>query len=116
SSDLKIVVVKIQRPDIRKKFIDDLDTLREMAALAVKHSKEAKKYDLNTIIEELRIILLNELDYTKEFQNLQNLRCNLKHFQRLIIPETVQDYTNSRVLIMDYIQAKKVTEITPLTK
>lgn len=112
----KIVVVKIQRPDIRKKFIDDLDTLREMAALAVKHSKEAKKYDLNTIIEELRIILLNELDYTKEFQNLEHLRYNLRNFPRLIIPEPVQDYSTSRVLTMDYIQGKKITEISPLTK
>lgn len=110
------VVVKIQRPDIRKKFIDDLDTLREMAALAVKHSKEAKKYDLTTIIEELRIILLNELDYTKEFQNLEHLRYNLRNFPRLIIPEPVQDYSTSRVLTMDYIQGKKITEISPLTK
>lgn len=112
----RLVVVKIQRPDIRRKFIDDLDTLREMAALAVKHSKEAKKYDLNTIIEELRIILLNELDYTKEFQNLQHLRYNLRNFPRLIIPEPVQDYSTSRVLTMDYIQGKKITEISPLTK
>lgn len=112
----RLVVVKIQRPDIRKKFIDDLDTLREMAALAVKHSKEAKKYDLTTIIEELRIILLNELDYTKEFQNLEHLRYNLKNFPRLIIPEPVQDYSTSRVLTMDYIQGKKITEISPLTK
>ncbi len=110
------VVVKIQRPDIRKKFIDDLDTLREMVALAVKHSKEAKKYDLTTIIEELRIILLNELDYTKEFQNLEHLRYNLRNFPRLIIPEPVQDYSTSRVLTMDYIQGKKITEISPLTK
>lgn len=110
------VVVKIQRPDIRKKFIDDLDTLREMAAFAVKHSKEAKKYDLTTIIEELRIILLNELDYTKEFQNLEHLRYNLRNFPRLIIPEPVQDYSTSRVLTMDYIQGKKITEISPLTK
>ncbi len=110
------VVVKIQRPDIRKKFIDDLDTLREMAALAVKHSSEAKKYDLTTIIEELRIILLNELDYTKEFQNLEHLRYNLRNFPRLIIPEPVQDYSTSRVLTMDYIQGKKITEISPLTK
>lgn len=110
------VVVKIQRPDIRKKFIDDLDTLREIAAMAVKHSSEAKKYDLNTIIEELRIILLNELDYTKEFQNLEHLRYNLRNFPRLIIPEPVKDYSTSRVLTMDYIQGKKITEISPLTK
>lgn len=110
------VVVKIQRPDIRRKFIDDLDTIREIAAMAVKHSSEAKKYDLNTIIEELRIILLNELDYTKEFQNLEHLRYNLRNFPRLIIPEPVQDYSTSRVLTMDYIQGKKITDISPLTK
>ncbi len=110
------VAVKIQRPGIRKNFFDDLDTLKEMAAFAVKHSKEAKKYALNNIVEELRYILLNELDYQKEAQNLLTLKENLKEYKNLLIPEPILEYSSSKVLTMDYIEGKKITSIGNLKK
>lgn len=110
------VAVKIQRPDIRKRFIEDLNALHEMTEMAVKHSKVARKYALNKIIEELRFILLNELDYHKEFQNLLILKKNLKEYKNLLIPEPVEQYSSSKVLTMDFIQGKKITSIGNLKK
>ena len=110
------VAVKIQRPGVRKNFIDDLNTLQEMANLAVKHSKDAKKYALDSIIEELRFVLLNELDYNKEFQNLQLMRENLKKYRNIIIPEPVKEYSSSKILTMDFIEGKKITSIGPLKR
>lgn len=112
----RMVAVKIQRPGVRKSFIEDLQTLQEMADLAVKHSKDAKKYALDSVIEELRFILLNELDYKKEFQNLLIIRENLKKFEFIRIPEPVKEYSASRVLTMDFIEGKKITSIGPLKK
>lgn len=110
------VAVKIQRPGIRKKFVEDLDTLTEMAGLAVKHSKEARKYALDNVIEELRFILLNELDYGKELQNLQVLRENLKDYEHIIIPAPVPEYSSSKILTMDFIEGKKITSIGNLRR
>lgn len=110
------VAVKIQRPGVRKNFLEDLDTLKEMAGLAVQHSKEARKYALDSIIEELRYILLNELDYSKEFQNLQIIRENLKKYPHLTIPEPVKKFSSSKMLTMDFIEGKKVTSIGPLKR
>ncbi len=110
------VAVKIQRPDVRKKFLEDLNTLQEMADLAVKHSKEAKKFAVNDIVEELRFILLNELDYTKEAQNLTILKENLKNFKNILIPSAVNEYSSSKVLTMDFIEGKKITSIGNLKK
>lgn len=112
----RAVAVKIQRPGVRKSFIEDLDTLKEASELAVKHSKDAKKYALDSIIEELRHILLNELDYNKEYQNLLIIRDNLKNYKHLIIPEPVNEYSSSKVLTMDFIEGKKITSIGPLKR
>ena len=112
----KTVAVKIQRPGTRKKFIDDLDTIRSMTALAVKHSKIAKQYALDDVIEELRHILLNELDYTREAQNLVILGDNLAEFEHIVIPQPVTGYCTSRVLTMDFVEGRKITKITGVEK
>lgn len=110
------VAVKVQRPGIRKKFIDELDTIKEVAAFAMKHSKAARKYSLDTILEELRHILLNELDYIKEGQNLVILGENLSEYPNLIVPQPIDDYCTSRVLTMQYIQGQKITSLNPVIK
>lgn len=112
--DGQIVAVKIQRPGIRKRFIEDLDTLMSLSEKAEKISEVARSYSLHSVIEELRYILLKELDYNLEAQNLTRLKTNLKDFQHLFIPAPVMDYCSSRVLTMEFVEGSKVTKISPL--
>ncbi|MEX2349796.1 MAG: AarF/ABC1/UbiB kinase family protein, partial [Flavobacteriaceae bacterium] len=110
----KPVAVKIQRPGIRKKFLEDLDTLKELTDLAMKHSNTARRYAFDNVLAELRHILLQELDYNREAQNLITLGENLKTFKNLQVPQPVTDYSSSKVLTMEYIDGKKITSISPL--
>ncbi|MCC8358724.1 ABC1 kinase family protein [Salinimicrobium sediminilitoris] len=112
----KTVAVKVQRPGIRKKFMEDLDTLEEMAGLAVKHTDVGKKYGFSDVLGELRRIMLHELDYLREANNLVTLGINLKEYPRLIVPQPIPDYTTSKVLTMEYVKGKKITSISPLKK
>jgi len=110
----KPVAVKVQRPGIAKQFIDDLDTLDELTALAVRHLEAAKTYAIDEVFAELRRILLNELDYKKEAQNLKTLKKNLEQYENLIIPAPIDDYSSSRVLTMEFVNGKKITSLSPL--
>ncbi|MFD2518561.1 ABC1 kinase family protein [Salinimicrobium flavum] len=112
----KKVAVKVQRPGIRKKFLDDLNTLEEMAALAVKHTEVGKQYAFDDVLGELRRIMLQELDYLREANNLVTLGTNLKTYRKLIVPQPIPDYTTSRVLTMEYVKGKKITSVSPLRK
>ena len=107
------VAVKVQRPGIRKKYLEDLDTLKEMADFAVKHTEVARKYALDDVLAELRHILLQELDYNREARNLLTLRENLKEFKHLIVPEPILDYSSSKVLTMEFLEGQKITSISP---
>lgn len=109
----KPVAVKVQRPGIRKKFLEDLDTLEELAAFAVKHTKVARKYAFDEVLAELRHILLHELDYNREAQNLITLGNNLQKFENLTVPQPILDYTSSKVLTMEYVEGTKITSISP---
>ncbi len=110
----KPVAVKVQRPGIKEQFLKDLETLDELTAMAVKHLKKAKTYALDDVFAELRHILINELDYRKEAQNLKTLKENLKEFQHLVIPAPVNDYSAARVLTMEFVSGKKITSLSPL--
>ena len=112
----KKVAVKIQRPGVRKNFIEDLDTLKELTDVAVKHSKTAKKYAVDEILDELRFILLNELDYVKEAENLIALGENTKKYPKIVIPQPVEGYSTSKILTMDYIDGQKITSISPISR
>jgi predicted unusual protein kinase regulating ubiquinone biosynthesis (AarF/ABC1/UbiB family) len=54
------------------------------------------------------------LDFQREAGNLRRLRKSLREFENIVIPAPVDDYTTSRVLTMDYIPGKKITEVSPL--
>lgn len=108
------VAVKIQRPDVRKRFVEDLDTLMTISEKAEKFSSAAKKFSLHDTIEELRYILLQELDYTREAKNLSLLKENLKEFKYLFVPAPVQDYYSQKVLTMEFVEGQKVTSLSPM--
>lgn len=110
----KEVAVKFQRPGIRETFTNDLDTLQEIADWAVKHSDVAKKYDVGEVVDELKYMLLQELDYTIEASNLETLKENVKEFKNITVPAPILDYSSEKVLTMDYVHGKKVTDVTPL--
>lgn len=112
----RIVAVKVQRPNIKKGIIEDLDVLDEIALFLEKQTAWAKRYALVEKMRQLRSTLSNELDYTKEAINLSVFKRNLKEFTNIIIPSPVPDYTTSHVLTMDFIEGQKVTKLNPLIK
>ena len=112
----EVVAVKIQRPGIRKRFIEDLDTLISLSEKAESFSETARDYAVHNVIEELRYILLKELDYALEAQNLSMLKENLKEFDHLFIPAPIVDYSSSKVLTMQFVEGNKITKISPLKR
>lgn len=112
----QVVAVKIQRPGIRKRFVEDLDALMTLSEKAENFSEIARNYGVHAVIEELRYNLLKELDYTLEAQNLLTLKENLKDFKLVFIPAPILDYSSSRVLTMEFVEGNKITKVSPLKR
>ena len=112
--DGREVVVKVQRPNIREQIVEDLEALGQIAEFLDSHTELGKRYDFANMLNGLRNSLLRELDFKLEANNLIAFGENLREFDRLIIPEPIEDFCTSRVLTMDYIQGKKITELSPL--
>lgn len=114
--DGRAVAVKVQRPGIRDRIVDDFEVLAEIATFLDRHTQAGRKYEFRSVLAEFRRTLLRELDYRKEASNLTTLSENLASFDRIFVPRPVDDYTTSRVLTMDFVQGRKVTAVTPLAR
>jgi len=112
--DGREVVVKVQRPDIRDQIVEDLEALGQIAQFLDAHTELGKRYDFENMLNGLRSSLLRELDFKLEAGNLITFRENLAEFEQIVIPEPIEDFCTSRVLTMEYIQGKKITDMSPL--
>ncbi|HYE95254.1 MAG TPA: AarF/UbiB family protein [Rubricoccaceae bacterium] len=114
--DGRPVVVKVQRPDIRPRIVEDLEALGEVATFIDAHTDTGRKFAFADLLDQFRQTLLRELDYRREARNLQTLHDNLARYQEIVIPLPVDDYTSSRVLTMEYVRGTKVTKLSPLAR
>ncbi|MBA2564422.1 MAG: AarF/ABC1/UbiB kinase family protein [Gemmatimonadetes bacterium] len=114
--DGREVAVKVQRPEIRERMVEDLDALHEVARFMDRGTQLGRKLELDRMLDEFRKTLLAELDYRQEARNLDVLAQNLKDFPRIVIPLPVEDYTSTRVLTMDFVRGRKITSLGPLAR
>jgi ubiquinone biosynthesis protein len=112
--DGRAVVVKVQRPNIREQIVDDLEALNEIARFLDAHTELGRRYEFENMLVNLRKSILRELDFKMEANNLISIGQNLAEFEKIIVPEPVEDFTTSRVLTMEYIPGKKITMLSPL--
>ena len=112
--DGRAVVVKVQRPNSRDQIVEDLEALGQIAQFLDAHTELGKRYDFENMLDGLRASLLRELDFKLEANNLITFAENLREFDRIVIPEPVEAFCTSRVLTMEYIPGKKITELSPL--
>src|SRR3954470_23558558 len=114
--DGRQVAVKVQRPGIRDAMFEDLDALDEIAEFLDNHTTAGKRYEFSQMLEQFRKSLLRELDYRQEATNLTTIGHNLREFERIVVPEPIADYSTSRVLTMEYVHGKKITDMSPLAR
>jgi predicted unusual protein kinase regulating ubiquinone biosynthesis (AarF/ABC1/UbiB family) len=110
------VVVKVQRPEVRRCVVEDLDALEDLAALLDEHSDRARRYALKDVVDQFGKSLVDELDFRREASNLRVIADVVSDVPELLVPAPYDDFTTSRVLTMDYVPGRKVTELSGLAQ
>jgi ubiquinone biosynthesis protein len=112
--DGRPVAVKVQRPDIRQRIVDDMQVIEELAEFLDSHTGVGRAYGFQGMVEEFRRSIMAELDYRLEAANLRLLGSQLSNYERIVVPQPVDDYTTSTVLTMDLIDGRNVGSLGPL--
>ncbi len=110
--DGRVVAVKVQRPSIRARLVEDLEVLDELAAMLEAILDVARRYEVRRIVEDFRRALLRELDYIEEARNLVTLGENLAVFKHMLVPKPIESHTTARVLTMDFVEGKKLSMLS----
>ena len=105
------VAVKIQRPKIKNTIETDIDILRDLANLVEKYFPESELYDPKGIVNEFAKTIRSELDFVREGRNIDRFKHYFKDDKTIYLPEVYWDYTTSNMLIMEYIDGVKISEI-----
>jgi predicted unusual protein kinase regulating ubiquinone biosynthesis (AarF/ABC1/UbiB family) len=114
--DGRAVVVKVQRPGVRRQVFDDLEMLEKVAERLERHTEQGRAFAVTDLLGQFRRSLLDELDYRQEAANLDRLGEIVRRQPHLVVPAPYEDFTTSRVLTMDRVFGKKVTELSGLAR
>ncbi|MBW4565767.1 MAG: AarF/ABC1/UbiB kinase family protein [Mojavia pulchra JT2-VF2] len=103
------VAVKVQRPDLKERITIDLYILRRLAGWAQKQFKRIRS-DLVGILDELGDRIFEEMDYIHEGENAERFFQLYGHIKDIYVPKIYWEYTNRRVLTMEWINGIKLTQ------
>jgi ubiquinone biosynthesis protein len=114
--DNKVVVVKVQRPNIEKIIETDLDILFHLARLTERHIPASRLYDPVGIVEEFARVIRSELDYGTEGRNAEKFRKNFQDDETIYTPKIYWEFSSKRILTMEFIQGIKINNLKELDK
>lgn len=112
------VVVKVQRPGIRRKIDSDINILYFLAKQAQDIVPEVRLFDLLGMISEFEQSIQRETSFVIEAQNIERFRKNfgitdlpLAPKPKVYIPRVYKEFSTEQVLTMEFIEGRKITQL-----
>ncbi|KAJ6401481.1 hypothetical protein OIU84_016814 [Salix udensis] len=109
------VVVKVQRPGLKKLFDIDLRNLKLIAEYFQRSETfGGPSRDWIGIYEECKKILYEEIDYINEGKNADRFRRDFRNTKWVRVPLVFWDYTATKVLTLEYVPGVKINSLDML--
>jgi ubiquinone biosynthesis protein len=105
------VVVKLQRPGIRRQMKADIGILSNASRVFSSRIKSMQAFDLAGMVDEFGSNALLELNYVGEAYNAIRLAENLAGCPGVHICKTFPEYSTSRVLTMEFVRGVKISNL-----
>jgi predicted unusual protein kinase regulating ubiquinone biosynthesis (AarF/ABC1/UbiB family) len=110
----EVVAVKVQRPDLAEGIALDAYILRSWAVWIQRRFRIAHNNDLVAIIDEFATRLFEEMDYVREGHNAERFAQLYGSLSGVYVPQIYWQYTQRRVLTMEWIDGIKLTNAEAL--
>ncbi|KAL9453873.1 hypothetical protein AB3S75_009473 [Citrus x aurantiifolia] len=109
------VVVKVQRPGLKRLFDIDLRNLK----LIAEYFQRSETFggptrDWIGIYDECATILYQEIDYINEGKNADRFRRDFRNIKWVRVPLVFWDYTATKVLTLEYVPGVKINALKAL--
>lgn len=109
------VAVKVQRPQLRQRFYQDLGYMRFLIRLgSLLFQKYADWDGWYELSDEFGRNLFCEVNYIQEGRNADRLRRVLRDYPDIRVPKVFWKYTGRRVLTLEYLPGTKIDRVKEL--
>jgi ubiquinone biosynthesis protein len=102
------VVVKVQRPHVRRTMEADLDLLYWLAHAVERSIPEARLYNPVKMVGEFDRAVTAELDYVQEADNAERFARNFERKRYVKFPKVYRQASSRRVLTLEFIGGPKI--------
>ena len=110
----KSVVVKVNRPGIREKIAVDTKVLKRLVPIVGRFIDRALEFSVGSVIDQFSDTIKEEMDYKFEAKSLLKIRKNLSLEKNVLIPDIYPEISTEQVLVMDYLEGIKVSDVKQL--
>lgn len=110
------VAIKIQRPDIDRILRADFKAVRIVIWLAKHLSSLSKQIDLDLLYNEMTDVIGAELNFVEEMKNGRGFAERFPDMTGVKFPVYYDEYTTKKVLVMEWIEGSKITDLKFLEK
>lgn len=110
------IVLKIKRPNINDKIVDDFEALLFGINILKQLSNDRKINEFNILFNEYYNLLKEEIDFFKEVDNMKKFKENFKNKKWVKIPSVFEDLCTNDIIVMEYIQSSKIDNLDNLNK
>ena len=104
------VVLKVQRPGIVQVINDDLNVLYFIAEMLEKYIPEVRPFNPVAMVDEYFKTLELETNFVVEANNIRKIKENFKNETSVYIPKVYFDHTTERVLVMEMLEGKSLSQ------
>ena len=108
------VVVKVVRPNLKKKIEGDLSVIKMIGKVANTFDADARRLQLLDMIREYEYVITSEVDLKKEAGNTIQTAKFFENFNLLYVPKVYLEYSSSKTLTLEKIKGVPVTDIKTL--
>lgn len=109
----ELVAVKIQRPALEKVIDADFDILMWLAKQSHERIEDLRPINLPDVIETMRDGLERELDFRREARGLSFFSRRNAYPEEVCAPKIFEDICSRRVLVMEWVEGRRLESIVP---
>ncbi len=107
------VIIKVKRKNIIKTFNEAFDNISFLIKLT-SHIKSISRLNVHRIFCENKNLLIEQLDFMKEIQNIKLFQQKYKNVKHIVIPKVYEEFSNvsENIIVMEYIDGKDISKLS----
>ncbi len=105
------VAVKVQHMDVDSMVYADLITIKRIIKI-VKYFLKVR--GLDNFYQEIRSMILEELDFTYEASHIETIAKNFANDDTVLLPRVIKEFSSSKILTMEFLEGFKITDLNAM--